>query len=504
MALTLTIDAVTKTFKAGSLNITMTANGRATASFSVTSLDATYRPALNDEVIINEDAVRIFGGVVTMVREHGAGGGAAIVTDITAADFNVYPERRIISRAFPIGTLEDALNIIITDYLGTGFYNITLDAGQVTGPTLPALGYTVVRLDEVLNDLARLTAEAGDPYVWRINEFKELSMFQPSTEPAPFDIEDPLPITDARSDITVEHRRGPDYANRVIVFVPPTTQNNRIEAFTGDGTTDTFDLQYIPFRFRGLVTVNGVEETLSDVGGGGTWEFDSVTNTIERTTGAPGVAATITIEFDGTFTVNVAAEDAAEIAAIGLWEKLVMPDAIPDGITAQAFADAELARSKHPIKAIKYRTITPALFPGQGQVIDVARRNIVAATGVVSDVLARDLGKAHLSRDVTVIIDAAQTNLGRGWRDTIKSWSTDKRGGGGVASATTGGGTSGSGPAAPNMAVQYNAAGAFGGDAEFTYNAATNCLIQGGGGSSITASSPESCQIFGYDCHITD
>jgi hypothetical protein len=58
-------------------------------------------------------------------------------------------------------------------------------------------------------------------------------------------------------------------------------------------------------------------------------------------------------------------------------------------------------------------------------------------------------------------------------------------------------------PGLPDTAVQFNRGGAFGGDAEFTYNATTNSLV-GGTLSSITAADHDSCFGFGYDGHIAD
>lgn len=506
MATTLTIDGVPKTLKAKSLNIAGPANGRATAAFHVISVDGTYRPALNDEVIIEEDGTRIFGGLVDIPTEKGTVGGAhvAITTEISAVDFNAYIEWRIISVAIPAGTLKAALTQLVDTYLDD--YGVTLDAGQVDGPALPLLGYTVRSLRDVLDDIMKLTADAGEPFVWRVDEFKVLSAKQPSTNPAPFNVSG-LPIPEVIGDVVVTSKRGPDYANNVTVYVPPTNQANRVETFTGDGSTTAFTLLYTLYGHRGLVSVDAVNETLS-IGGGGTWDYDPITNTITRLS-APGVGAAIAITFDGSFTIVKNAFDLTEIAANGgIRDKvLTLPD-IPDGTTAQAIADAELAKSKIPTQTAKYQTLEAGIRVGQSQTINIPRRNI-NTTGIVSDIVIRDFGKDRLIRDVTLTIDGSQTNIGKGWRDTPRRWLSDMSGGSSAAAsspATVGTGTPGGAgiPSAPVTSVQFNRSGAFGGAAEFTYNETTHCLVMGGGGSSITATDAESCVVFGYDCHITD
>jgi hypothetical protein len=416
-----------------SLNIRETANYRATGAFMIRSFNAAYRPALDDEVIIEENSVRIFGGLVSIPRESAAAGVDGrkqvgkphIDIDVTCVDFNAYTDRRIVSRAFPEGTLEDFLNIIITDYLTV--YGVTLHASQVTGPTLPPLGFTVKVLTDVMNEVMGLTADSGEPFVWRIDENKVLRAFQPSTQAAPFDLEDPLPIREIVGDLTVETIRDKTYANRVIVWVPPITQHSRVEEFTGDGSTDQFFLTYTPFPTfalgfpLGTVLSDSVTETLSLVGGGGNWEYDPSDNSITRTLGAPGNGDAIEIEISGTFTANVDAEDAGEIAAVGLYERVFVLEDIPSGTTAQALADSYLARFVSVMKTISYETKETGLRPGQQQTVDIATRDI-DTVAVITEVVTRDAGEATLRREVTAVIDPSKTNIGRKWQDTYLKW----------------------------------------------------------------------------------
>jgi len=441
MAIVLTVGGAAQLPVVGSLRIAKVANGRGTASFKLKSLTGTYRPALDAEVIITENATRIFGGLLDRPRERGIvdGSSVGIMTTMDAVDFNAYTERVHVNETIPAGTLEDALTILVANYLTD--YGVTLDAGQVTGPSLPELAYAYVKVSEVLNQLATLTGEVGEPYVWRIDDFKVLRMYQPSTTPASFDLVGEV-IPEVLGDLEVESTRGTAYGNRVIVRMPPNTEMNRTETFTGDNTTTVFQLQYTPFATRGYVVTDFAlnwMETLSAPGGGGTWELDPNANTLERVTGAPPTGADIRFTFDGTFSGLGIAEDAGEIASFGLWERVFTLEAIPSNTTAQALADAYLAQSLPVTKTIKYRTLELGLTPGQSQTVTIARRDL-SGTAVVTDVNISDLviQKVNvLVRDVTAVVDAAQTNLGRGWRDVYRLWAGDKTGSSAVAAGTT-------------------------------------------------------------------
>lgn len=501
MAITLTIGGVSKTWRAGSLQISAAKNGRATASFEVVSTDATYRPALDAAVVIADVGVTKFGGLVNAPAESGVFGDAQgnnveITTRVTAVDYNAYAERRYVNETIPAGTLKAALTTLVANYL-TG-YGVTLDAGQVTGPTLPELVYEYRPLVDVLNELSTLTAKYGNPYVWGISATKVLSMSQPSSVAAPFNVVDG--DGHAIGDLTVEQSRN-QYANKIIVKVPPITEIYRTETFTGDGVTTAFTLTYTLVRGYGYVTNAGVFETLHYTGDGGTatWTYDPATNTITRSS-APANLAAISINFDGTYQAIVTAQDAAEIASYGICERLIVLQEAPTNTTLQALADAELAVAKTTPKTIRYRTRTAGLAVGQSQTITSTLRNL-STSAIITELVTHDVAGIELQYDVTLDTGVVPKD---GWREVYQTWSGDKSGAGSGVSVTTGGGPASGGPGGPDKAVQYNAAGVFGGEAQFTYNPTTDSLVCGGGGSSITAAVPDSCQVFGYNCHIAD
>lgn len=185
------------------------------------SSDASFRPAIDQEIIVTEDAgspaERIFGGVIESAEESGEGGPAvtAIVTRINAVGFASYADRRYVNATLAAGTLKSQLTTLVA-YLTD--YGVSLDGSQVDGPDMPAMDCEYRKLTDVLNDLSSLSSGSGGspdaPYLWEIDYAKTLRMFQAGTDAAPVDLVegDGTEVGDLVVRPTRDH-----YANRVIL-----------------------------------------------------------------------------------------------------------------------------------------------------------------------------------------------------------------------------------------------------------------------------------------------
>jgi hypothetical protein len=508
MVFDLTIGGVAKLLKAGSLNIRQIANSRHTASFQLDSVDRSYRPAMDAEVIMEEDGVRVFGGLIDRPTEAALAGPLrpGIRTTINVVDFGAYTERRFVNETFPEQSLKDRLTTIIANYLDD--FGITLHASQVTGPTLATRKYEYVRVDAVLNETMKLTADAGQPFLWSVSYAKVLRAFQPSTVAAPFDlIGNDLP--EVIGDVQVEPSNE-GKANRVVIQLVPKEEKGRVESFVGDGVTTTYDLQYTLTRFTvgaihrfepdGVTPSGGETIAITGTDTPTQWEISVDGTQITRVAGPTENLYVYRLTFDGVFSGTFVAEDPSWTSTpTSRREKVLKRESVIDDATAQALADSELAKSLTGPTTVRYKTWEQGIEPGQSQLVNVSSRN-VNETGVITEVVIRD--RVHrLERSVTVIVDDAQTNLDRGWGDLYKLWLGDKAGTGAaptVTSVSTGGT-----PGPPFTSVQFNREGDFGGKETFKFLEAGNSVVIGVD-SSITASAYESCFIAGADCHITD
>lgn len=177
-------DPVEHEVLASSFSINEPLGGMAELTAEIVSGDGSYRPTLDDAVVVTEDGNTIFGGLVQDIQESGLGGPTTAITSrISAADYNGYIDQRVVNLTFAADTLDNRLDEIVTTCL-SGF-GVTLDPAQVEGPALPAVTYDYAKLSQVMAELVTL---CGGAYVWRIDADKVLSMFAIGTVAAPFNI----------------------------------------------------------------------------------------------------------------------------------------------------------------------------------------------------------------------------------------------------------------------------------------------------------------------------
>ncbi|MCR4301786.1 MAG: hypothetical protein NUV51_09265 [Sulfuricaulis sp.] len=482
MAVVITIAGVTKSMLGG-YTITETANGRNTFSCQVLSEDGSYTPALNAEVIVTEDAVRIFGGNIDTPSLKGVGNeaGTPIVTSVSAVDFNALAGHRYVTLDIVAGTLKAALQAIDAG----GFFppGVTLDPAQIAGPTLPALSYQFYeercRLSTIFDEIAGL--DATQKLVWEIDYDKVLRMFLPASTPAPVNIIDG--DGHAIGDVHVEPTRS-NYANRVIALYDIPVDAVKAYAFLKqyppsggnfvDGDTVTIGSRTYTFQTT-LTDVDGnvklgTTEALSlahlraaiMLEGGSNYAASTTANTeveafiIEPegqlriralTAGVAGnsIGAATNVGciayFWGeghapldhlylgsdayTYSGVVTAEDPS--ALTDPWEKVISVGAVSAAV-AQASVDAALALALATPDKVAYRTFEKGLHPGQTQTITVAKRG-VNGTFLITDVIVRNVEPGVIVREVTAIEGVAPILTWRG----SPMWS----GGGGAAGGWT-------------------------------------------------------------------
>ena len=432
-------------------------NGIDTGVFHVESEDASLRPTKRQEVLITENSIPIFGGFIRSARESAFGGISAdghdhIVTEIECDHFSQYFAREFITMSFAGGTLK-SFAIAFTTFFAAAPFSITLDAGQVDGPTLPAIEFEVERGDDALNFVAALTAKSGAPFQWKMNHSKVWGFYQASADPAPWNLIE-ADFADGNEsstgDVIVEPTDD-TYANRIyvvwgsgkVIDLGPDGLNTP-EVFTGDGVTNVFPLKYqllgpyppppltSPRTFAaigyGYVThPNGTIGFLGNTGTfGAEWEYDQVTNSISRVAGPPPLGFVFTVGYRGEAQGIEVAEDAAEIAANGVWADKIVDDSIEDPALALEVAEAELARRLIQAKIVKWQTRrVPAPRPGESITATVPKRNLSGSFTVVDVTTDYEEGSDYLLRTVTLT-----TSVYEHWRQTLTRWWSPNLGGG--------------------------------------------------------------------------
>lgn len=493
-----TIDGVEVNCLFDSFNIRETVGDVSTLSCDVISLGSPVtRFTVFSPVVVEEDSVKIFSGTVKQVLERGFGGhpnlydsvtGAEqIVTRITAEDHFDIGERKTVTLEVADGTtLKDALIDLVAQLSSLG---ITLHPSQATGPTLPAMSFTLVRASEVIRAFSDATG-----WLSIIDYDKQLRMFAQGDLPAPFDIDEFDDPPSWTGDVEVENILGDDYANRVIVIVDLPSEEAHVETFAGDGVTDTFTLSWTLEKAYGIIHIYELDgitpaggETFAIVGTDTftQWEYYPLTNTITRIIGPTDATKIYKLTFKGFFHAEAIAEDAAAIAANGLYEIVITnPPGVESQEAAQELADAVLAAS---LLAAEQKTnyvtrfTAPNLRAGQLQEIVATARglsgdyivtniSVTAETPATATYAAAGLG---LIRSIS----AKKNNpMGGRYQDTYRDWL--ERGGSGAVSVGDAGPIS-SGPAPPVTSNQFNDGGVFGGNANWTFDKNTSTVMIG-------------------------
>ena len=476
-----TIDSTEVRPVIASFDVRETVGGVSTLSCDIVSAASSpvQRFDVFSEVVVVEDGTTIFSGTITQTRERGVGGPVLkggvpqIVTTITAEDHNRIAERISIteSLAADTTTLKAFLTTLVTNYLDD--LGVTLHASQADGPTLPEMSFETVRANEVLQALSDATG-----YLWRIDYDKQLRMWLPGDLVAPFNIDQSDSPPRWGGDVEVETMLGDSYANRVIVICAPVEEEAHVEQFTGDGTTSVWDLEWTLLSHRGYVTDDlaadpDVNRTLTTTPYQGTasWTYHPATNTLERDIGPLPNGQIAAITFRGTFQATATAEDAADIAANGLYEHIERRDDITTQAAAQELADqilAERLNSGEQIVSYETRYTAPTLRAGQRQTItaparDVSGDFIIRDIQIQAEVSPMEVG-SWLTRRVTA--KAHEVMVGK-WQHTYRDWL--RFGSAGTASVGEGG-VATSGPAPPDQSIQFNRSGGFGGNAALLFH----------------------------------
>ena len=377
MAWKLTIGAADKTsniLRESGVSIDYTLNERATARFTC---NPGYVPARYADVVIyaQDGTTPIFGGVITTRRTKAFGSepNTSYATEIECADYGVYADWCYQTKTYTVGpTLKVVLQDLIADQLTA--YGITLDAAQVTGPTLAVFTWTTMRVADCLRELSDRTG-----YVWRVDRSKVLRMFTPGTDAAPYTITTATPNV---LDLHWSDASNPP-ANHIRVLCGPTGTWSATQTWTANGA-DTSWITDLPSAVTdpGYVTVGGVFCT---VGTGAMFTWAQATHTL-----SVGTAATPSV---GTSIVLVyTAQGPFPVTAIGagtptIWAQFAVEEILTLA-AGQEYANGILAQMNQQPIEVTATSRKHGWAPGQALTVNVTTRGLNSTFAITSVSLA--------------------------------------------------------------------------------------------------------------------
>lgn len=360
----------------GSVQITDRINQASdVASFTIDQYGSqTFKPSLNDEVIIELDGERIYGGVIISV-EQSMDHLNTITHDVQCKDFTQYMDRLLVTERYQNQTL----NYIVLDLIDRygDDYGFTTD--NVTGDTveIKSITFNEIPLSECFNKLAKLTT-----YYWYVDYFKDLHVFKKNEELAPFNL-----LDDSGNYIYDSLRINEDLSqirNVVKIRGGEAIADERTELLTGDGEKDTFPLGN-KFSELPVVEVDGSPVTVgldfldNDADFDAMWSFQQkyIRFTAGNIPGAP-ISGETNIEVTGTplKPVVVKRYDTASLAEFGTYESKTENNLIRSRDEALQFALSELTAYADAIRNGGFDTYEPGLRSGQTMAIFSEVRDI--------------------------------------------------------------------------------------------------------------------------------
>ena len=334
----------------------------------------TFRPELNQEVIVYDGAEKVFGGVIISVDEDERQPGI-VRHRVRASDYQTVFGRRIVLERFRNTTAAEVAAFIVTKYsIGFTTSNVHADV------PIESVTFDRITLAESMDKLARLIG-----YSWYIDYDRDVHLFAKNEEMAPFNLttHDGNYISDSLS----ISRDLSQLRNRVTVRGGEIEGEERTQTFDGDGVKKSFALAHKYARLP-IVLVNSTPQSVGVAYLDDETQFDCVWSFTEKSlrfNNAPG-GGTNNIEVIGIplFAIVVTRSDSASINALrdpargfdGIFEHAIEDVKIRSREEAIQRGISELEAYSAGLTEGSFETYTPGLRSGQTIHIEIPHRDV--------------------------------------------------------------------------------------------------------------------------------
>ncbi len=365
----LTINGVDKTayVKTNSINKTDNLNSQVdNLTFQIDNFESTvYKPSLNDEVIITNGAIRIFGGVIVKIDEK-ISASRVINYTITCNDYSQYLKKSLVTKRFTGTTLVALIQYLVTNYT-TGFTCVNI-AGDIT---VTSFAFNRLNVADCLQKLADAIS-----YVWYVDYNKDIHFFPQNTESAPFNLSDTSNnfITDSLTiseDLTQIRNSILVQGGNAISAAPIT------EYIITDGLNKSYPLvnkfSDIPtIILNGVTQVVGAENVEQDSGHDVMWNYTSKSI---RFISLPAGSLQVSIAGLYEYPILVNIKNPLSVGQFGKYEFAITDKSITSSNEAIERAKAELKSYQNQIYDGSFRTYTDGLRSGMVININSTKRN---------------------------------------------------------------------------------------------------------------------------------
>lgn len=362
--ITVTIDSVDVTDKVQypSLKINDNINQRRdTCSFKVKRLTGdSYTPDINQEIEVELDSTKIFGGVITAFTQT-VESVDLLVYNVEATDYAQLLDRKLVLERFRNRTVEYIIDFILDKYDSEGFTMTNVSGSTVIG----SITFNRLPISECIQKLADALN-----YSWYVDYDKDIHFFSKNDELAPFN------ITDTSKNYSWESlsisKDLTQMRNAVYVVGGLERGLERTEEFTASGDEDERKFYRLASKFAETPTVkvNTVEQSVGTENLADEESFDCMWDYNQKyirfTDGnIPTASDEITVSGIPLFRVVGKVQSNTSVLENGIYEYVIEDRSIASREEARQRGEAELEAYKHGVIEAGFKTNTSGLKSGQ-------------------------------------------------------------------------------------------------------------------------------------------
>jgi hypothetical protein len=340
-----------------------------TASFSVLNYQGKVLAEVHDEIIIEVDGIRQFGGVI-VERNQVIDGGVLVRYDYQCKDFSQFLDKVLVVESYSNMSAHEIVADLITNYApGFTFKNVAM-----MSPVVGSIKFNYELLSRSLTQLAELVG-----WEWYVDPYKDIHFFRSESNNAPFNLDDTSgnfewatlsiveDIKNIKNSIFV---RGGERKNNL-------TQATAVDKYVADGVKKTFSLAYryqnIQVRLNTALQGVGIDNITDPMTVQVLYNFNEK---FIRFTSIPPKDATVTVYGDALIPIIINLQDGASIAKYGAYEDVIIDKSITTVVEAMTRAQVELDQYAASSFEASFKTLKTGLHTGQYIKINSVIRNI--------------------------------------------------------------------------------------------------------------------------------
>lgn len=331
--------------------------------------EKTTLPDLNDDILLLENAVTLFGGVV-VERNEVIKGGILIGYEYKCKDYSQYLDRKVVTKNYTAQRADQIVLDILSNF-STGFTHTNVPA---TSPTIASIKFNY---EQVTRCFTQVCDHIG--WDWYVDYNKDIHLFDEETLAAPFSLTDTNDNMDWASlniNKTILQLKNSVYV-RGGEYKKTIPKASAVDIIIADGTQKTFFLSY---KYDNVtVEDNNVIKTIGTDQQTDPTTVDSLYNFNEkfvRFTVAPTAGHTIVVYGDAYIPIIALVRDQVSIASYGLYEAAIVDKSIESISEAQSRAKAELKKYSASVFEGTFKTTKTGLRVGQRININSTIRNV--------------------------------------------------------------------------------------------------------------------------------